>query len=216
MAALVRVWVALAAIGAALCHLSLVFDSPVAVTVVLTALALAEFGWGVITFARASIPLPRVAIVVGLLPTLVWVALLVVAPTVSPRFLPMATASLLGLAVAVVLAVRMRSAGTRGAAADAAGAGAQARPTTENAPSGDAPVAAGTTPALVTASRARPAADATGFAGAAPRHPSPALHALGVLAGVLVIGAIVTPALAASGLYLPAPDRPTPTISHHG
>lgn len=182
MSALVRVWIALAAIGAALCHLSLVFDSPPVVTVVLATLALAEFGWGVITFARSTIPLPRIAILVGVLPTLVWVALLVVAPAASPRFLPMVTASLLGLAVAVVLAVRVRT----GADADGGSAGSP--------PRGDS------------------AAPSDG----ARRHPSPALHAVGVVAGVLVIGAIVTPALAASGLYLPTPDRPAPTISHHG
>ena len=115
MSTITRSWLAFAAIGAGLIHVALVIGSPLPLGIVLAVLGLTEFGWGVLTFARESIALPRVALVVALLPVLAWGLLLVTssvaempAIAASFAFLPLGVASLFGLFAASVLGMHLR------------------------------------------------------------------------------------------------------------
>lgn len=112
MPAISRSWVAFAAVGAGLIHLALVIGSPVALAVPLALLGLAEFGWGVLTFAREALLFPRVAIVVAVVPIVLWAVLLAVAPSAAASlgFLPLAVSSIFGLFVAALLGRHLRRA----------------------------------------------------------------------------------------------------------
>lgn len=105
-----RSWVAFAAVGAGLIHLALVIGAPPLVGVPLALVGLAEFGWGVLTFAREQLLVPRVAIVFGVVPVLLWAVVLAVAPdaAASLGLLPLAVASLFGLFVATILGRHLR------------------------------------------------------------------------------------------------------------
>jgi len=110
-----RTWLAFAAIGTGLIHFALVIGSPLALGLVLAALGLVEFGWGVLTFARETLVAPRVALVVALVPVVGW-ALLLVTSSVSEApelaasfaFLPLAVASVFELFAVAVLGVHLR------------------------------------------------------------------------------------------------------------
>ena len=115
MPAITRTWVAFAAIGTGLIHLALVLGSPLGIGIALGALGLAEFGWGVLAFARETVLLPRAAIVVAAVPVAGWTLLLVVSSVTenpgiaaSLGFLPLAVASLFELFVIAVLGVHLR------------------------------------------------------------------------------------------------------------
>lgn len=115
MPTLTRTWLAFAAIGAGLIHLALVIGLPLPVGLVLAALGLVEFGWGVLTFAREPLVAPRVALVVALMPVVTWTLLLVTssvseAPELAASFgfLPLAVASLFELFAVAVLGVHLR------------------------------------------------------------------------------------------------------------
>lgn len=110
MPAISRSWVAFAAVGAGLIHLALVIQAPVALAIPLALLGLAEFGWGVLTFARERLMFPRVALVVAVVPTVLWALLLATAPSVAASlgFLPLAVSTLFGLFVAAMLARHLR------------------------------------------------------------------------------------------------------------
>lgn len=108
---IVRTWMAFAAIGAGLIHVALVLGSSLPLGIAFAVLGLAQFGWGVLTFARDSVPLPRVALVVALAPIVIAGAAsgfgLAVIPG-SVRLLPLAVASLFELFIAGVLASQVR------------------------------------------------------------------------------------------------------------
>lgn len=115
MSTITRSWLAFAAIGAGLIHVALVIGSPLPLGIVLAVLGLTEFGWGVLTFARESVALPRVALVVALVPVLAWGLLLVTSsvaemPAIAASFgfLPLAIASLFELFAAAVLGMHLR------------------------------------------------------------------------------------------------------------
>ena len=115
MPAITRTWLAFAAIGTGLIHLALVLGSSVGLGLALAALGLAEFGWGVLTFARETVPLPRAAAVVAGSPVAAWTLLLVVSSVAeapefaaSLGFLPLAVASLFELFAVAVLGVHLR------------------------------------------------------------------------------------------------------------
>jgi hypothetical protein len=115
MPTITRTWVAFAAIGTGLIHVALVIGSPLALGIVLAALGLVEFGWGVLAFARETVVAPRVALVIAIVPVVSW-GLLLVGTSVSeaPRLaaslglLPLGIATLFELFIAGVLAVRLR------------------------------------------------------------------------------------------------------------
>ena len=115
MPTLTRTWLAFAAIGAGLIHFALVIGSPLPVGLVLAVLGLAEFGWGVLTFARETLVVPRVALAVALAPAVTWTLLLVTssvseAPELAASlgFLPLAVASLFELFAVAALGVHLR------------------------------------------------------------------------------------------------------------
>lgn len=155
MSAVVRCWLAFAALGAGLIHLALVLRAPAPVAVTLVVLGLAELVWAVAALRGEDTPVPRLAMLVGAASAAGWAVLLVVdASAVSG--LAMGIATLFDVAVAVVLAARLRRASERGSAG------------------------------------ARDAASET------TSPPRAGRFVLGVGAGALLVGALTTPALAAS------------------
>jgi len=117
MSTITRTWVAFAAIGVGLIHLALVIGAPLGLGIVLAVLGLGEFGWGVLTFARDSVPAPRAALVVAIIPVLGWALLLAVAtaaenPAIAEAlpFLPLGVATAFELFAAAVLGVHLRRA----------------------------------------------------------------------------------------------------------
>lgn len=115
MSTITRTWLAFAAVGTGLIHLALVIGSPLALGIILAVLGLSEFGWGVLTFARDTVPLPRVALVVAIAPIVGWALLLVIstaadAPSVTASLglLPLAVSTLFELFIAIVLGIHLR------------------------------------------------------------------------------------------------------------
>lgn len=132
MAVLIRTWLGLAVLGAGLIHLCVAASAPPALLTVFSLLGLPELALGVATLAMTSLPVPRLALVVTLLPPLTWItvavangavdhgrmagAAVVVAQTASHASLgmsalpsmPLLLATALDLIPAVVIAVRLR------------------------------------------------------------------------------------------------------------
>jgi hypothetical protein len=125
MSTLVRTWLGLAALGAGLIHLAVAAGAPPVLLAVFSALGALEVAWAVGALSRWTVPLPRAAVPAAVLPTLVWVVLLLAggahgvshaggahpAGAVLAGELPvgpMLAASLLDLGIAAVLAVRLR------------------------------------------------------------------------------------------------------------
>lgn len=102
-----RIWTGCLALGAGLIHLALVTGAPWPLATGAVAVGLVEVLWGVATFARSAPPAPRAMLIAALLPGIAWLALLVTGDRHLPAY-PLATATALELALAVVLAVRMR------------------------------------------------------------------------------------------------------------
>jgi hypothetical protein len=110
-----RTWLAFAAIGAGLIHLALVISSPVPIAIVLILVGIAEFGWGVLAFARERVAAPRLVLFFALVPLLLW-GLTVAASTVfddpeissSLGFGALGAATVLELFIAITLAVQLR------------------------------------------------------------------------------------------------------------
>ena len=157
MSQIVRTWLGFAAIGAGLVHLALVISSPLPIAAVALLLGVAEVTWGVVTFARDSVPVPRVASAVAIVPLLAWSLMVVIATLLDAAWLgaslpllPMAIASIFELFVAAVLATHLRR--------------------VQNAGGTDRSAAA----------------------------PSAGRYLVGLMAGALLVGALTTPALAAT------------------
>lgn len=189
-----RSWLAFAALGTGMIHFGLISGSPVVAQVIFLALGLTESGWGVLALARDTLFGASVARVVALVLAIGW-SLLVVAATIFGLsglgtmlpLVPMAIATALELAAAFLISRDIR-------AAWSADAGPQE--------------------SLVPDPRIRsariqhiPAADSPvkNVEAASTRR-----YLLGVLAGALVTGALVTPALAATT----AGSRATPHGGH--
>lgn len=104
-----RAWLAFPAVGAGLIHLAIALAAPMPFAIVLGMFGAAEFFWGVLTFARETVPVARVALAVALLPTIVWGLVVAVgfAPPVS--LFAMAGACLLELIVVLGLARHLRA-----------------------------------------------------------------------------------------------------------
>jgi hypothetical protein len=115
MSTVVRMWLGLAAFSAGIIHLALTVSSPLPVAISLGVLGGAELIWGVLAFVRSRLVLPRVVLFAALAPTLFWAVLVAIAasanaPAVASYlgFEAMSIATLLGLFIAVVLAVHVR------------------------------------------------------------------------------------------------------------
>jgi hypothetical protein len=131
MNAVVRVWLAFAAIGAALIHLAVGASAPLWLAVTLGGFGIAELGWGVAVLVRGRLLWPDVALVAGLAPVLLWGSVAALGsgfglpPEAALPLFPLAVASLFDLFVTGVLAVNRRRAAR--AAPVGASAGATAR-----------------------------------------------------------------------------------------
>lgn len=109
MSAATRAWLAFPAVGAGLIHLSLALAAPLPLSLLLGVWGAAEFFWGVFAFALDRVPVPRVALVAAVAPTILWgiSVALGFGPPVS--LVAMTGACLLELVVAVGLARHLRA-----------------------------------------------------------------------------------------------------------
>ncbi|RIJ46019.1 hypothetical protein DZG00_14365, partial [Clavibacter lycopersici] len=116
MSLLIRHWLALAALGAALIHLAVGAGSPPAAMVALLLIGVAEGAWAIAVLRSDRLPAPGWAVVGALVPVAGW-ALLVTAAVVmsAPGItsdlpaIPMLAATLLDLVVAAVVGRHLRS-----------------------------------------------------------------------------------------------------------
>ncbi|HWR86409.1 MAG TPA: hypothetical protein VN200_10480 [Rhodoglobus sp.] len=116
MSPITRTWVAFAAVGTGLIHVALVLGSPLPLGIALAVLGLAEFFWGVLTFARDAPPAPRIALAVAVVPLVALGLFTVVAVaggfTIPSGFLlPLGLATLLEVAAAALLGRALRTSG---------------------------------------------------------------------------------------------------------
>ena len=104
-----RAWLAFPAVGAGIIHLALALAAPLPFAAVLAVFGFVEFFWGVLTFAGHGVPVPRIALVVAPLPTILWGISVATgfAPPVS--LFAMAGACLLELVVVVCLTRHLRA-----------------------------------------------------------------------------------------------------------
>lgn len=218
MGPILRIYLGFAGIGAGLIHMALAAGSPLPEGIVFTALGITEFGWGTITFARQRVLAPRVARAVAIAPIMLW-ALVIVLSTIfdasqlaaSLTLLPMAIATVFEIFAAAVLSRYLRpvdpdvlgySAPTDAAASvsiPATGASAGAVPRSTGFSTVVATTAGATAHGSATAVLAEPEVPAL----AVGSEPPAGRYLLALFAGALVLGALVTPALAAtdSGRY---------------
>ncbi len=115
MSPVTRMWLAIAAICTGIIHAALAATAPLPLAVLLTALALTELAWGVLTFLRDRVLAPVVVLIVALAPVGGW-ALLVLGAAAGGAggllepfpLLPMAVAAAFELFVALVVGRRIR------------------------------------------------------------------------------------------------------------
>ena len=115
MPQITRTWLGFAAIGAGLVHLALVVGSPLPVAILLAGLGIAEFGWGIATFATDTLVAPKLARIVAIAPLLAWSLVVVVATMLDAGWiaaqlplLPMLVASIFELFVAGAITLHLR------------------------------------------------------------------------------------------------------------
>lgn len=106
--AVARCFLGFAALGAGLIHLALAIGSSPWLAAGLVVAGAAEFLWGVLAVSRPGVPVPRVALVVALVPIAAWVVLLLAGLPDGPRPLPMLAATALDLAVAIGISSGLR------------------------------------------------------------------------------------------------------------
>ncbi|WP_440695603.1 hypothetical protein [Clavibacter nebraskensis] len=195
MSLLIRHWLALAALGAALIHLAVGAGSPPAAMVALLVIGLAEGAWAVAVLRSDRLPLPAWAVVGALVPVAGWAllvtaAVVMSAPGITSELpaIPMLAATLLDLVVAAVVGRHLRS---------RAESDAQAVCTAVEAgfPADAALVGSGAAgPATPAATVVAPSAPAAAAAAAEPE-PTGGRYLAGVLVGAFVVAGLVTPAL---------------------
>ncbi len=130
-----RLWLAFAAIGAALIHLAVGASAPLSLAITLVGFGIAELGWGIATLIRGRLLAPEISVFAAPIPVLVWGATATlgsvfgssVEATALPLF-PMAIASLFNVFLAVTLAVIRRRAANRSSTTDVAAADVAAAP----------------------------------------------------------------------------------------
>jgi hypothetical protein len=116
MSTVTRSWLAFASIGAALIHVALVIGAPAPYAAGLLLLALVELFWGIACLSRDRLVLPRTARAAALVPALLWALLLVIGAAAGSTglaaplpFVPMGTATVFEIAIAIVLSERLRN-----------------------------------------------------------------------------------------------------------
>lgn len=83
MAVLIRTWLGLAILGAGLIHLCVAASAPPALLAVFSLLGLLELALGVAALAGTTLPVPRLALVITLLPPLTWIAISLASGAIS-------------------------------------------------------------------------------------------------------------------------------------
>ncbi len=201
MSLLIRHWLALAALGAALIHLAVGAGSPPAAMVALLLIGVAEGAWAIAVLRSDRLPVPGWAALGALVPVAGW-ALLVTAAVVmsAPGItsdlpaIPMLAATLLDLVVAAVVGRHLRSRAE--SEAQAACTAVEATfPADVLVGSGASLPSAAVSPAV--AATALPAATAAGDASSAGPEPerTGGRYLVGELVGAFVVAGLVTPAL---------------------
>jgi hypothetical protein len=190
---LIRHWLALAALGAALIHLAVGAGSPPAAMVALLVIGVAEGAWAIAVLRSDRLPIPGWAAVGALVPVAGW-ALLVTAAVVmsAPGItndlpaIPMLAATLLDLVVAAVVGRHLRS-----RAESEAKAVCTAVEATFPA---DAALIGSGAPLPAAAASPAPVATAAATSAAEPERTG-GRYLVGVLIGAFVVAGLVTPAL---------------------
>ncbi|MBM7387107.1 hypothetical protein JOE37_000101 [Clavibacter michiganensis] len=193
MSLLIRHWLALAALGAALIHLAVGAGSPPAAMVALLVIGVAEGAWAIAVLRSDRLPIPGWAAVGALVPVAGW-ALLVTAAVVmsAPGItsdlpaIPMLAATLLDLVVAAVVGRHLRS-----RAESEAKAVCTAVEATFPA---DAALIGSGAPLPAAAASPAPVATAAATSAAEPERTG-GRYLVGVLIGAFVVAGLVTPAL---------------------
>lgn len=109
LSSVTRSWIAFAAVGAGLIHLALVITAPLLGAVLLAAIGIVEFAWGVLVMFDERFLFARIAVIAALTPVALWLVALVLGVQ-SFRPAPLAVATLLELFVALSIAVSLRRA----------------------------------------------------------------------------------------------------------
>ncbi|WP_375401128.1 hypothetical protein [uncultured Amnibacterium sp.] len=78
MAVLIRTWLGLAVLGAGMVHLGVAATAPPALLAIFTLFGLGELAWGVAALAGRTLPLPRLGLVIVLLPPVTWITVALV------------------------------------------------------------------------------------------------------------------------------------------
>lgn len=196
MSLLIRHWLALAALGAALIHLAVGAGSPPAAMVALLVIGVAEGAWAIAVLRSDRLPIPGWAAVGALVPVAGW-ALLVTAAVVmsAPGItsdlpaIPMLAATLLDLVVAAVVGRHLRS---------RAESEAQAVCTAVEATfPADAALVGSGAPLPAAAASPTPADPTSGPTTSTAAEPerTGGRYLVGVLVGAFVVAGLVTPAL---------------------
>jgi hypothetical protein len=107
VSAVTRSWIAFAAVGAGLIHLALVISAPLVGGVLLAAVGIAEFAWGVLVMFDERFLVPRIAVIAALAPVALWIAALLLGVQAF-RPAPLAVATLLELFIALAIARSLR------------------------------------------------------------------------------------------------------------
>jgi len=192
---LIRHWLALAALGAALIHLAVGAGSPPAAMVALLLIGVAEGAWAVAVLRSDRLPVPGWAALGALVPVAGW-ALLVTAAVVmsAPGItsdlpaIPMLAATLLDLVVAAVVGRHLRSRAESEAQAVCTAVEATFPADVALVGSGAPLPSAAVTPSPVGPMPA---------AASAPAEPerTGGRYLVGILIGAFVVAGLVTPAL---------------------
>lgn len=194
MSLLIRHWLALAALGAALIHLAVGAGSPPAAMVALLLIGVAEGAWAVAVLRSDRLPVAGWAAVGALVPVAGWAllvtaAVVMAAPGITSDLpaIPMLAATLLDLVVAAVVGRHLRSRAETEAQAACTAVEATFRADAALVGSGAPLASVATAPAPTAATIASPVATAPERTGGR--------YLAGVLVGAFVVAGLVTPAL---------------------
>ena len=205
MSLLIRHWLALAALGAALIHLAVGAGSSPASMVALLVIGAAELAWAVAVLRSDRLPTPAWAVVGALVPVAGWAllvsaAVVLAAPGITSGIpaLPMLAATLLDLTIAAVVGRHLRSRAE--SEAEATCTAVESRLPADIALVGSGAALPAVSPAASGggSSADLPAASASAAApDAAPAEPEATgrRYLVGVLVGAFVVAGLVTPAL---------------------
>ncbi|WP_445337531.1 hypothetical protein [Clavibacter sp. CFBP 8614] len=200
MSLLIRHWLALAALGAALIHLAVGAGSSPASMVALLVIGAAELAWAVAVLRSDRLPAASWAVVGALVPVAGWAllvsaAVVLAAPGITSGIpaIPMLAATLLDLAIAAIVGRHLRSRAESEAEATCTAVESRLPADITLVGSGASHPTAAHPASAVVLSAATPAADSA----PAPAEPEPTgrRYLVGVLAGAFLVAGIVTPAL---------------------